>query len=161
MMKRWKTPRVLALVACWAMASTLLGGCYTMRAPLPGVTRSDVDDRVEVIGSFDFTFSRGYTVWGYVGPDDDDQLAARLEREVAAAGGDGVANLIIETWTDGWDAISRVLTLGYYTPRTYRVHGDIVRIHAPAVPGQPLLHRGVPAALGDDAPRALGEGSAP
>jgi len=127
-----------------AVAAVLLigSGCYSFRAHVPGVVRSDVYDRVEVVGTFDIVFRRDYYLWGLVGPAEAGVLEDVLMDEVRRAGGDGVANLVVESRFEGWDVVSRVLTFGVHSPRSYRIHGDIVRIAAPPVPGRPLLEHG-------------------
>lgn len=140
--RRTSAPRSLAVGVVLVALLVGASGCYSFRAHVPGVVRSDVDDRVEVVGSFDISFRRDYYLWGLVGPGEAEFLEDALMEEVRRAGGDGVANLVVESRFEGWDVVSRVLTFGVHSPRSYRVHGDIVRIAAPPVPGRPLLEHG-------------------
>jgi hypothetical protein len=116
-----------------------LGGCYTMRADVPGVMREDVDDAV-VVGTFDARITRMYLLGGLVDPArDDDAFAAAMLEAARAQHADGVANLVFESGFSPGDFALNLLSCGVVSPRTYRLRGDLVRIEGAAVPGGPVV----------------------
>ena len=122
-----------------AMLCAFLTGCFTMRAPLPGVLRADISQSVEVVGHFDTTFTHYYVLHGAFGAPEEDLIARALLQKVNAAHADGVANVTVET-SFGLTGVALALATGSLLhPRTYHLQGDLVRIHAAALPGRPLL----------------------
>jgi len=133
-----KARRVLRTLALTALL-VVVGGCYTLDAALPGHTRTDLAAQVEIVGSIDETFTHTYFVGGLLAPPPEDVLARILIERVRASGGDGVANLVFESFFTVSDVFVRTFSIGVVAPRTYRVRADIVRIHAPPLPGRPVL----------------------
>lgn len=130
-----RTSCALALGALLVVA----GGCYTLDAALPGHARLDVGGQIEIIGSIDETFTHTYYLGGLLAPPPEDVLAHILLDRVQALGGDGVANLVFESFFTASDVVVRTFSVSLVAPRTYRLRADVVRIHAPPYPGHPVL----------------------
>lgn len=138
--------RGLLVVALLSLGAT---GCFTMRAELPGVLRDDMTPAdSENLGPLTLEKKHWFLVNGLLGRVPKDFLAADIKAAVQKRGGDGVAGLKYQSEHTCGDAAIGACTLGCFVPRTYRVTGTIVRIHAPRLPGRP-------AKLVDQAP--LGE----
>lgn len=121
------------------LVALLGGGCYTMRAQLPGALRDDLrDEQVIVVGRVEREVGHVYLLGGLLNPPPEDLVARELEAAVAEAGADGVANLLFEARFSALDVTLSQLTLGLVAPRSYRVRADLVRIDAPPLPGRPL-----------------------
>ena len=129
-----------ALALCLALSA---GGCYALRADVPGVLREDVDDAV-IVGTFDRSVTRTYFLGGLVGPSEDDVFGEMMLAAAREQDADGVANLVFESRFSPVDYVLNVGTCSIVSPRTYRLKGDLVRIDAPLVPGAPLLHAEAP-----------------
>lgn len=114
-------------------------GCYTLRADLPGALRSDIDDDVEILDTIELEVTHTYFLNGLVRRPPADLFADQLLAAVERAGGDGVANIVIEARFTPADVVLQNITFGVVAPRTYRLRADIVRIRAPALPGRRLL----------------------
>ncbi len=133
---------LVALVALVACASS--AGCYTLRADIPGTWRPAAPhEDIVVVGHVDERVSHVFFLDGLLPQTPTDIYAGPLLRAVEKAGGDGVANVILDSELTTGDVIFRTLTLGIVTPRSYRVRADVVRIPGPPPPGRPLLHRKV------------------
>jgi hypothetical protein len=126
------------IVVC-AFATLVSTGCYTFRADVPGHARADLDDKIEIIGSIDETFTHTYFIGGLVNPPPEDMLEKILLARVREARGDGIANLVFESVFAPPDVLLRTFTVFIVAPRTYRVRADIVRIHAEPLPGDWVL----------------------
>lgn len=130
--------RVFAVLLAVAASS----GCYSMHANLPGTWRKPPPtEDVVVLGRVDVTTTHVWFLGGLVPPPSSDLYSAAVLQKVAAAGGDGVANVVIDTRFDAMDVALSAFTLGIVAPRTYRIRADIVRLQTPAPPGRPLLGR--------------------
>lgn len=128
-----------ALLLCVVAVAS---GCFTMRASMPGALRGDLEDEeVLVQGRLDVEVSRLYLFWGLVPTADEEDLASAMRAAVEERQADGVANLVYESHFSPLDVVLQVITLGIVAPRTYRVRGDVVRIEAAPLPGQPLLYQ--------------------
>lgn len=129
-----------ALVVGALVAASLASGCFSMRTQLPGAVRADLDDeQVIVHGRVDVEVSRVYLFWGLLPLGDDEALALALRDNAVQQGGDGVANLVFDTYFSPVDVMLQTITLGILAPRTYRLRGDVVRIRAAPLPGRRLL----------------------
>ena len=110
-----------------------------MHAAVPGTLRSDLDEQVTVIETFDVEVTHNWYLIGLFGEPTEDVLAEPLKDVVRRRGADGVANLLVETQFTPSDLAITTVTLGIVSPRTVHVHGDVVRIDAPPLPGKPVL----------------------
>ncbi len=138
------------LVLC--IAALVASGCFTLNAELPGVLRSDVAPAEhERLGTFSVEKRHWFLLDGLVGAPPRDLLSAELRAAVQKRGGDGAIELRYESEHTCGDVAIGTCTLGCLVPRTYRVHGTVVRINAPRLPGRPakLVER----AVGDDGTR--------
>jgi hypothetical protein len=114
------------------------GGCYTMRAELPGVLRDDVQPAErDSLGPLVVEKKHWFLLDGLLGRPPADLLADDIKAAVQRRGGDGVAGLRYESEQSCGDAAIGACTLGCLVPRTYRVSGTVVRIRAPRLPGRP------------------------
>lgn len=136
MTRMWGTPLFSIVVAVAALS---LAGCYTFRADIPGHARTDLDAHVEIVGSIDEVFTHMYLLGGLLNPPPEDMLGEILLERVREANGDGIANLVFESAFEPPDVLIRTFTFFVVAPRSYRVRADIVRIHAPALPGAAVL----------------------
>ncbi|MBI1947175.1 MAG: hypothetical protein HYS27_15875 [Deltaproteobacteria bacterium] len=137
--RRFSAPS-LALAALIAAASS--GGCFTMHADLPGTWRAPAaSEPIEVVGRLDVTTSHTWLLGGLLAPPPSDLYRAAVLAKVEAAGGHGIANVVVDTRFTGIDVMLRAVTLGIVAPRTYRIRADIVRLSTPPPPGAPLLRR--------------------
>ena len=129
--------RLLALVTVVA-----LSGCYTLRAQLPGALRADLaDEDVQIVGAFRTEVHAPFLLWGLYGAPPEELVQEDLLRQVEAAGADGVANLLFESYFTPVDVLLNGVTLGVLSPRTYVVRGDLVKLRRGPLPGEPLLRR--------------------
>jgi hypothetical protein len=112
--------------------------CYTMNAELPGTLRDDIKPAdLEIIGSFSVERTHYFALDGLVGRPPIDMFSHEIKAQVQRRGGDGVANLVYESEHTCGDVAFGICTFGCLSPRTYRLHGDIVRIRAQRLPGRP------------------------
>ncbi len=143
MIQLGKTARRGVGVACVLVALAAASGCYSMHASLPGTwRRPPPSEDVAVLGRVDVTTTHVWFLGGLVPPPSPDLYSAAVLPKVAAAGGDGIANVVIDTRFEAMDVALSAVTLGIVSPRTYRIRADIVRLSTPAPPGRPVL-RGV------------------
>lgn len=117
-------------------------GCYTMRAEIPGTWRPAAQNEdVVVVGRVDHTTTHWFLLYGLMPSPPPSLYREPLLKAVEAAGGDGVANLVLDTEFTATDVLVRSLSLGIVTPRTYRVRADIVLLPGPPPAGRALLRR--------------------
>jgi hypothetical protein len=127
-----------ALIAVSALSS----GCYTMRADIPGTWRPAApNEEVVVIGRVDQSTTHWFLLYGLLPSPPPSLYREPLLKAVEAAGGDGVANLILDTEFTATDVLIRTFSLGILSPRTYRVRADIVLLPGPPPAGKALLRR--------------------
>lgn len=127
--------RGLVVVALMALGAS---GCFTMRAELPGVLRDDLKpDESENLGPLVVEKKHYFLLNGLLGKVPKDFLAADVKAAVQKRGGDGVAGLKYQSEHTCADSALGACTLGCFVPRTYRVTGTVVRIHAARLPGRP------------------------
>lgn len=128
------TPRVLLCAVVLAVGA----GCFTMQAELPGALRNDVAPADhEPLGAFSVEKKHWFLLDGLVGAPPRDLLSAEIRAAVQKRGGDGAIALRYESEHTCGDVAIGACTLGCLVPRTYRVHGTVVRINAPRLPGRP------------------------
>jgi len=133
--------RAGSLAVLIALAAS--SGCYSMHANLPGTWRRPApSEDVQVLGRVDVTTTHLWFLGGLVPPPSADIYSAAVLAKVAAAGGDGIANVVIDTRFEAMDVVLSAFTLGIVAPRTYRIRADIVRLPTAAPPGRALLGRG-------------------
>lgn len=143
--------RLLGLIAIVALGS----GCHTMNASLPGTLRSDVSSKdTETVGSVSIEKTHMFFLWGLVGAPEKTFLIDDLTKQVAARGGDGVANLRYESQIGCLSLLIGNVTCGIVSPRDYKVTGDIVKIKVPTLAGgaNPGLAAPAPAAGANPTP---------
>jgi hypothetical protein len=139
-----------ALVTVATVVVVVAGnGCYTMRAELPGTYRRALpDEEITVVDRIDFRTTHYYFLALAPQPPAD-VLSAPMLEAVRQAGGDGVANVIVDSEFTASDFFVRAITLGIIAPRSYRLRADVVRLGSPPPPGKPLLR---PAPRGSEPP---------
>ena len=119
--------------------TVVTAGCFHMRAPLPGALRQDVGERLEVVGHFETQFTHYYVLHGAFGAPEEDLLYNALLSQARAHGADGVANVTVETSFRITGVAVAICTFSLLHPRTYKLTGDLVKIHAPPLRGRPVL----------------------
>jgi hypothetical protein len=128
-------------------ACVLATGCSTMTATLPGTLRNTVSDLdIETVGTVQIERTQTYLLWGLVGAPPQDWIARELAQQLQSQHGEGMARIVFESQTGCLDLTITGLTLGCIAPRSYRLHGDVVRWRtgahpastAPVAPESPL-----------------------
>ena len=128
----------VALVALGAFTS----GCYTMRAEIPGTWRPAApNEDIVIVGHVDHSTNHWFLLYGLLPSPPPSLYREPLLKAVEAAGGDGVANLVLDTEFTATDVLIRTFSLGILSPRTYRVRADIVLLPGPPPAGRALLKR--------------------
>ena len=146
--RKCASDRARLLAASVATVFLLGAGCLTARLQVPGVLREDLPpDGVKVVGAFDAEHSHFYFVFGALTDAPEDLFATELKSAVAAANGDGIANVRFEAFTSPLDYLVGAVTLGFVVPRSYRMRGDIVTLGAAPLPG--AVQSGPPQFEGD------------
>lgn len=145
--------RILIAFALLALST----GCFTVNAALPGTLRNDVkSDQTEKVGSLNIEKTNWFFIGGLVGAPAEDVFSGEIKSQVQARGADGVANLTYEAKTGCLDLIIGGLTCSLVTPRSYVVSGDIVRIKAAPLPGNPAKSADASGVVVDD--KAVAQG---
>jgi hypothetical protein len=120
--------RLFAVVAAWA----LLSGCYTAEGRLPGTVRPNLaaTDYTK-IKSFSVEVTNYFFVYGLAGAPEPSLFADTIQKEVKAAGGDGVVNLVIAGEETFGDVCISIIACGglIVSPRTFTISGDIVKFN--------------------------------
>ena len=116
----------MRLVLATAIAFFASSGCYTVNADLPGTWRRvEPAEDIVVVGRVDQRHTHVFLLFGLAPQPERSVFAAPLVRAVEASGGDGVANVVIDSEFTVTDAVISGVTLGMVAPRSYRVRAAI------------------------------------
>lgn len=111
-------------------------GCCTVQSSLPGTLRADVpSEAMTPVGKFEHEVTHSFVPCG-LGASPETELRQALLSEARRQDADGVTELSFTVETSPVSCLmGRICPV--FQSRTYRLQGQLVRLHVPALPGAP------------------------